>query len=91
MLVNEDGFKKESTENHITISDLEPSTDYNIRVRVVSVTFKASEYSDNYKFSTADLSDSDLSAVDQLKILVVWYKSNLFYFINIYKLTALFI
>ena len=71
VLVNEDGFKKESTENHITISDLEPSTDYNIRVRVVSVTFKASEYSDNYKFTTADLSDSDLSAVDQLKILVV--------------------
>ena len=71
VFVNEDGFKKDSTENHITITNLEPSTDYNIRVRVVSVSFKASEYSDNYMFTTADLSDSDLSAVEQLKILVV--------------------
>ena len=70
-MVNEDGFKKETTGNHITITDLESSTDYNIRVRVVSVTFKASEYSDNYFFTTAELSASDLSAVELLKKDVV--------------------
>ena len=47
--------------------NLVASSPYKIRVRVVSTTYKSSVWSDELQFVTADLTGSELSAVEQLR------------------------
>ena len=50
------------------ITGLEAALDYEIKVQVDSVDFGLSAWSDSIMIHTPELSESDLSEVDQLKI-----------------------
>ena len=67
VLNEEKNWSKTETLPETDLINLETAIAYKIRVRVVSTTYQSSVWTDELQFTTADETNSTLSAVDKLR------------------------